>query len=74
MQNDVSSHLLIITSFSKKVRYIKCLIYQLTNFYRKLLDLEKALASADLETLNKIIIVAEEKANRMYRYEQTRTS
>ncbi|KAG5330256.1 PIF1 helicase, partial [Acromyrmex heyeri] len=38
-----------------------------------MLDLEKALTSTDLETLNKIIIVAEEKANRMYRYEQTRT-
>jgi len=39
-----------------------------------MLGLEKALTSADLETINKTIIVTEEKANRMYRHEQTRTS
>jgi len=38
-----------------KVRYIKHLIYQMTSFYRKILNLEKALTSADLDTLNNII-------------------
>jgi len=50
------------------------LTYQLTTFYGKMLGLEKALTSADLETINKTIIVTEEKANRMYRHEQTCTS
>ncbi|KYN14475.1 hypothetical protein ALC57_13321 [Trachymyrmex cornetzi] len=54
-----------------KVRNINRLIYQLTNFYRKMLDLEKALTSADLEILNEIITLAEEKAKHMYRHEQT---
>ena len=39
-----------------------------------MLDLEKALTSTDLETLNEIITLAEEKANSMYRHEQTRIS
>ncbi|XP_018361467.1 PREDICTED: uncharacterized protein LOC108760158 [Trachymyrmex cornetzi] len=36
-----------------------------------MLDLEKALTSADLEILNEIITLAEEKAKHMYRHEQT---
>jgi len=65
---------LLLSNFPK-VKYIKHLIYQLMNFYRKMLDLlEKALMSFDLKIINKIIIVAEEKANRMYRHEQTSTS
>jgi len=46
-----------------KIRYIKRLIYQITSFYQKMLNLEKALISADLETLNDIITVAQEKVN-----------
>jgi len=32
-----------------KVRYMKSLIYQMTFFYRKMLNLEKALTSTDLQ-------------------------
>jgi len=55
-----------------KVRYIKRLIYQMTSFYQKMLNLEKALISADLETLNDIITVAQEKVN-TYKHQQTYT-
>jgi len=44
----------------------------MTSFYRKILQLEKSLTTADLDTLNKIIIAAEEKAN-MYKHHQTCT-
>ncbi|KYN07689.1 hypothetical protein ALC62_01337 [Cyphomyrmex costatus] len=57
-----------------KVKYVKRLIYQITNIYQQMLKLEKALCSADLDTLNEIITLAEEKAKRMYRHEQTYTS
>jgi len=50
-----------------KVRYFKRLVYRMTSFYQKTLDLERALTSVDIDTLNEIIILAQEKANmRMY--------
>jgi len=55
-----------------KVRHIKRLIYQMTSFYQKMINLEKTLISADLETLNDIIIVAQEKVN-TYKHQQTYT-
>jgi len=33
----------------------------MTNFYQKMLNLEEALTSADLDTLNKIIILVQKK-------------
>jgi len=53
-----------------KVRYIKRLIYQMTSFYRKMLNLEKALTSANLNTLNDLITVTQEKAN-TYKHQQS---
>lgn len=55
-----------------KVRYIKRLIYQMTSFHEKMLNLEKALTSADLDTLNAIITVAQEKVN-TYKHRQINT-
>jgi len=52
------------------VRYIRCLIYRLKDFYEKVLKLDKALNFADLYTLNEIVILAQEKAD-MYKYQQT---
>jgi len=52
------------------VRYIRRLIYRLKDFYEKVLKLDKALSSADLNTLNEIITLAQEKAD-MYKYRQT---
>jgi len=43
----------------------------MTNFYQKMLNLEEALTFADLDTLNKIIILPQEKANRMYKHQHT---
>jgi len=46
----------------------------MTSLYQKMLNLEKALMSADLDTLNKIITLAQEKANCMYKqYQHTDT-
>jgi len=44
----------------------------MTSFYQKMLNLEKALISANLETLNDIIIVTQEKIN-TYKHQQTYT-
>jgi len=55
-----------------KVRYIRRLIYQLTSFYRKMENIDKALINADLNTLNKIVISAQEKAD-MYKHQQFNT-
>jgi len=52
-----------------KVRYIKRLIYQMTFFYRRMLNLEKALISADLDTLNDITSIAQEKID-AYKHQQ----
>jgi len=52
------------------IRYVKRLIYRLTNFYEKMLKLDKASNSADLNTLNEIVTLAQEKTN-MYKYQQT---
>jgi len=41
-----------------KVRNIKRLIYQLTAFYQKMENLDKALTNADLNTLSEIVISA----------------
>jgi len=49
-----------------KVRHIKRLIYQMTSFYQKMLNLEKALISADLETLNDIITVGKNTGKNKY--------
>jgi len=43
----------------------------MTNFYQKMLNLEEALTFADLDTLNGIITLAQEKANRMYKHQHT---
>lgn len=53
-----------------KVRNIRCLIYQLTSFYKEILKLDKALISANLNILNEIITLAQEKAD-MYKHQQT---
>jgi len=53
-----------------KVRYIKRFIYKMTSFYRKILQLEKSLTTADLDTLNEMITAAQEKTN-MYKHHQT---
>jgi len=42
----------------------------MTNFYQKMLNLEEALTFADLDTLSEIIILAQEKANRMYKHQR----
>src|SRR5580765_2088899 len=55
-----------------QVRFIKRLIYQLTNFYRKMENLDKALTDADLNTLSEMVTAAEEKAD-MYKHQQTDT-
>jgi len=52
---------LLLSPHFPKVRNIKRLIYQLTSFYQKILKLDEALNCADLNTLNEIIIVAQEK-------------
>jgi len=41
----------------------------MTSFYQKMLDLERALTSADIGTLQEIITLAQEKANRMYKHQ-----
>jgi len=51
LQSDISFYSIIIFTFSKG-KIIKRLIYQMTSFYQKMLNLEKALTSADLDTLN----------------------
>jgi len=55
-----------------RVRYIKRLIYQLTDSYQKMDNLDEALTNADLNTLNEIVTSAEEKAD-MYKQQQTDT-
>ncbi|XP_077272806.1 uncharacterized protein LOC143903224 [Temnothorax americanus] len=62
----------ILSPHFPKVRHIKRLIYQITSFYRKMLNLQKALTSADLDTLNEIITLEQEKAN-MYKHQQSCT-
>jgi len=52
-----------------KMRYIKRLVYLMTSFYRKMLNPEKTLTSADLDILNNIITVAQEKIN-TYKHQQ----
>jgi len=52
------------------VRYIRRLIYRFKDFYEKVLKLDKALSSADLNILNEIITLAQEKAD-IYKYQQT---
>jgi len=44
----------------------------MTFFYQKILNLEKALISVDLETLNDIITVTQKKVN-TYKHQQTYT-
>jgi len=46
-----------------KIRYIKRFVYKMTSFYRRILQLQKSLTTAELDTLNEIIIAAEKKAN-----------
>jgi len=55
-----------------RVRNIKRLIYRLTSFYHKRLNLEKALISADLDILNDIVTSAQEKTN-MYKHHECDT-
>jgi len=43
----------------------------MTNFYQKMLNLEESLTSADLDPLNEIITLAQEKANRIYKHQHT---
>jgi len=62
----------LLYPYFPKVKYIKRLIHQMTFFYQKLLNLEKTLTSADLDTLNDIITVAQEKVN-TYKHQQTYT-
>jgi len=62
---------LLYPHFSK-VRHIKPLIYQMTSFYQKMLNQEKSLISADLETLNDIITVAQKRVN-TYKHQQIYT-
>jgi len=59
----------LLYPYFPKVRYIKHLIYQTTSFYQKMLNLEKALTSADLDILNDIITVAQKKIN-TYKHQQ----
>lgn len=53
-----------------KVRNMKRLTYQLTASYREMEKLDKALASADVKTLEEIATSAQEKAD-MYKHQQT---
>lgn len=53
-----------------KVKNIRRFIYQLISFYQKMLHLDKALYSVDLNTLNETVISGQEKAD-MYKHEQT---
>ena len=55
-----------------KVRFIKRLIYRIRADYRKLINLEKALNSGDIDTLNELIILAQDRAN-MYKHHQSLT-
>jgi len=55
-----------------KIRNIKRLLYQMTSFYQKMLHLEKALTSTNLDILKEIITLAQEKTN-MYKYQQACT-
>jgi len=52
-----------------KVRYIKRLVYKMSSIYRKMLQLETSLTSADLDTLNEIITAAQENTS-MYKHHQ----
>jgi hypothetical protein len=63
---------LLLSPHFLKVRNMKRLIYQLINFYQKIFNLDKALNFADLETLNKIVIAAQEKVD-IYKRQQTDT-
>jgi len=60
----------LLALYFPNVRYIRRLIYRLKDFYEKMLKLDKALNSADLNILNEIITLAQEKAD-MYKYQQT---
>jgi len=51
------------------MKNIKRLIYRFKNFYEMVLKLDKALNSADLNTLNEIVTLAQEKAD-MYKYQK----
>jgi len=62
--------ILLLSPHFPKVRNIRRLIYQLINFYQKMLNLDEALYCADLETLNKIVIAAQEKVD-IYKRQQT---
>lgn len=55
-----------------KIRNIRRSIYQLTNFYHRILNLDKALTCANLDTLNNIVVSAQEKAE-MYKYQRKDT-
>jgi len=59
----------LLASHFPNVRYIRHLIYRLKDFYEKVLKLDKALSSTDLNTLNEITL-AQEKAD-IYKYQQT---
>jgi len=48
----------LVSSHFPKVRYIKRLVYKMSSIYRKILQLETSLTSADLDTLNEIITAA----------------
>jgi len=56
-----------------KVRNIKCLIFQMTGFYRKMKNLKKALIFSDVDTLNEIINLSQKQAN-VYKYYQSFTN
>ncbi|XP_036140365.1 uncharacterized protein LOC118644830 [Monomorium pharaonis] len=55
-----------------KVRFIKRLIYRMRADYQKLINLEKALNSGDIDILNELITVAQNRAN-MYKHHQSLT-
>ena len=55
-----------------KVRNIRRLLYQLYSFYKKMLELDEALTSGEVDKLKQIITSVQEKAD-MYKHQQTDT-
>jgi len=63
----------LLSPHFSKVRYIRRLTYQLRSFYREMSDLDRALISADLDKLKKIVSLAKEKVD-MYKNKRTNTT
>lgn len=64
--------ILLLSPHFPKVRNMMRSVYRLISFYKKMLSLDEALNCADLDTLNKIVSAAQEKAD-IHKRQQTDT-